>query len=347
MQVHGQNILAIADSLRKLDNIPEIAFAVVTKDSILEAAYIGYHKISSFDTATSADRFHIGSNTKAMTGFIAAKLVETKKVKWNTKFFDLYPEWKAMADTGYWNITLQDLLSHRAGIHPFTSDKEYNSLPQFSGTMQGNRIEFAKAVLRMKPITIDDNAKYVYSNAGYTLAALMLEKVSGKSWEDLARQIFNVDLGLNIDFGWPNLKDSNQTWGHWEEDGKLLAVSPDYSMFPIEPAGNMNITLPDYIRFIQLNIGGLSGKSNYLSDTTYKFLHNGIPDYSIGWANNYYRKEPINFSTHTGSAGTYFCNVMIDQNKGIAYIIMMNSGTNAARQALFELQKKMRQKYGS
>lgn len=319
---------------------------MVAEDSILEITYLGYHKINSADSATAVDRFHIGSNTKAMTGFIAAKLVELELIKWDTQFFDLYPELKAKADSGYLNITLKELLSHRARIGPFTSDEEYTALPHFAGTGQEKRRKFAKAVLAMKPVTIGENTKYVYSNAGYTLAALMLEKVSGKSWEELAKQIFNTDLGLDIDFGWPNLKDPNQTWGHWEEDGKVVAVSPDYSMYPVEPAGDINITLPNYIRFIQLNLEGLSGKSNYLKNVTYQFLHNGIPDYSIGWANNYYLSEPINFSTHTGSTGTYFCYVLIDQKKSIAYIIMINSGTNQAREALSELRKYMKKKYG-
>ena len=345
-QLHGQDIIAIADSLRKANQIPEIAFAVITKDSILETAYLGYHKINSPDTASSTDRFPIGSNTKAMTGFIAAKLVETKKIKWDTRFFDLYPEWKAKADTGYWKITLQDLLSHRARIQPFTNDKEYDKLPQFTGNKQERRKVFGKAILSLVPVTRDENSKYGYSNADYTLASLMLERVTGKTWEELVHKTFNKDLGIYVDFGWPYIKNSKQTWGHYEKDGKIIAGADyDINLFPIEPAGYINITLPEYIKFIQLNLEGLSGKSNYLNARTYQFLHNGIPDYSIGWANNYYKKEPINFSTHRGSGGTYFCDVMIDQKKDIAFIIMINSGTNAARQVLDDLLRIMIKKY--
>lgn len=149
----GQDLTSIEDSLRKANQIPEVAFAVVTKDSILEIAYLGYHKLNSPDTASSTDRFHIGSNTKAMTGFVAAKLVETKKIKWDTRFFDLYPNWKIKADSGYLKMTLQDLLSHRARIQPFTSDKEYNLLPQFIGTKYERRLEFSKILVGLKPVT--------------------------------------------------------------------------------------------------------------------------------------------------------------------------------------------------
>ncbi len=56
---------------------------------------LGHHSVNLKDTATINDKFHIGSNTKAMTTFIIAKYVEKNKLKWDTKFFDLFSDWKA------------------------------------------------------------------------------------------------------------------------------------------------------------------------------------------------------------------------------------------------------------
>ena len=69
----GQNNVQFADSIRKLNNIPELSYAVVTVDSILEIQALGKHSVDLNDSATLSDRFHIGSNTKAMTAFIIAK----------------------------------------------------------------------------------------------------------------------------------------------------------------------------------------------------------------------------------------------------------------------------------
>lgn len=93
----SQNLTKIADSIRIKNNIPEMAFAVISATNIIEKQVIGFHKISANTNAEKAqinDYFHLGSNTKAITGFIAATLVEQKKLNWNTKFFDLFPEWK-------------------------------------------------------------------------------------------------------------------------------------------------------------------------------------------------------------------------------------------------------------
>ncbi|HYV90460.1 MAG TPA: serine hydrolase domain-containing protein [Chitinophagales bacterium] len=343
----GQNNIKYADSIRISGGIPELAYAVVSGDSILEMAFLGYHSINLKDTASVSDRFHIGSNTKAMTAFIIAKYVEKGKLNWDTKFFDLFPEWKKESDSAYYNITLQDLLSHRARIQPFTEDEEGHAIPEFKGTKQQKRTEFGKFVLTLKPVEIDSNLKYTYSNAGYTLATLMLEKVSGKSWEDLVIRVFNRDLKINTQFSWPDNQSKKDTWGHIFEDGKLVPVAStiDYHLDFTEPAGDINITLPDYIKFVQLNINGLKGKDNYLRATTYQSIHKGIENYSLGWANIY--ENGKEFSAHSGSAGTYFCTVSIDRKKYISYIIFANSATESTVAGVRLLMRKLKEKYGS
>ena len=103
----GQKSIEFADSIRTTFNIPEISYAVISGDSILEIATVGKHSLNLPDLASLEDRFHIGSNTKAMTAFIIAKYVEKGKLKWTTKFFDLFPEWKLKSKPEYFNITLK------------------------------------------------------------------------------------------------------------------------------------------------------------------------------------------------------------------------------------------------
>jgi D-alanyl-D-alanine carboxypeptidase len=132
---NAQNI-QIAESLRVKYGIPELAFAVLTADKVIEEQYLGYHKTGQTakdDTARKTDYFHLGSNTKAITGFIAAYLVEKNKIKWSTKLFDIFPEWKKQANPAYYQVTLQDLLSHRAKIQPYTSGGEYQNYHLLKG----------------------------------------------------------------------------------------------------------------------------------------------------------------------------------------------------------------------
>ncbi len=85
-----------------------------------------------------------------MTAFIIAKYVERNKLKWNTKFFDLFPDWKATSNPAYFDITLQGLVDAQGNdstIYRGTND----SIPDFKGTKQQKRVEFGKICFDFSP----------------------------------------------------------------------------------------------------------------------------------------------------------------------------------------------------
>jgi len=339
----AQDLVAIADKIIDENNIPEMAFAVVVKDSILIQKVIGHHKITEkneISTAELDDYFHLGSNTKAITGFIAAYLVEKRKIRWTTRLFDLLPELKKNSNEKYGDISLGDLLSHRAYIQPFTSGWEYRKLPKFTGNKQEQRIQFAELVLTFPPV--ENRNIYNYSNAGYSIAAVMLEKASGKTWEELVYEILKLKLQLDFQFGWPNRNAENQPYGHWKEKDDLIPVSAgtEYDLSLAEPAGDISMNIRNYAKFIQLNIEGLSGDNNLLRSETYRYIHKEKKEYSIGWVN--YERNNSEISEHAGSDGTFFSYVQIDRQNLIGYIVFVNSGTEGAQKGVFEMIEEMK-----
>ncbi len=93
----AQSAVKFTDSIRRVYKIPEVGYAVVSSDSVYEMNVLGVRKINTRLKAGMGDRFRMGSNTKAITGFIAARLVKQGKLSWHTNFFDLYPEMKGAA----------------------------------------------------------------------------------------------------------------------------------------------------------------------------------------------------------------------------------------------------------
>ncbi len=237
--VHAQRLVQAADSIRISADIPELAYAILNSDSILVKNVIGYHRADRKDAADKAkitDFFHLGSNTKAITGFIAGYLVEQVKISWSTKFFALFPELKKEANPAFYEITLAEILGHRAGFRPYMSGGEFLALPKFAGNKSEQRRAFVEYLLKNDALP-KNNEPYNYSNAGYSVAALMLEKASGKTWEQLVAEVFKK-LGLSYRMGWPNGVDANQPWGHWIENEVLTPLGPtaDYKLQFIEPA---------------------------------------------------------------------------------------------------------------
>jgi len=339
----AQTLKDFADSVRIASEIPEMAYAVFSSDSTLMTNILGYHKAdlkTEESKAKTTDFFHLGSNTKAITGFIAGYLTEQKKINWTTKFYELFPEWKASANPVYLNITLADLLSHRARIKPYNSGAEFQTLPKFTGTKSEQRKEFAKYLLSHDPVGTNDEP-YNYSNAGYSIAALMLEQASGKTWEVLVDEVLDKKLKLSYKIGWPNRNDENQPWGHWLENNVLtpLPSSTSYNLNLIEPAGDISMPLADYVKFIQLNLSGLKGKDNFLKAATYSYLHFGAEKYAIGWLNT--NEANKHLTEHAGSAGTFYAYTLINKDKNIAYVILANSATEKALKGVFALLEKL------
>ena len=347
LTIKAQDLQKFSDSLMVKYNIPELAYSVISVGSILELQTLGFHRTDLKTQETKAsfsDYLHLGSNTKAITGFVAACLVEDDKIKWTTKFFDLFPSWKKHSNSAYYEITLGDLLSHRAKIQPYTSGLEFQELPEFVGNKSEQRKQFSKYLLFEKPVK-NKGKVYNYSNAGYSIAALMLEKVSGKTWEQLTKQIMSTKMNVDIQFGFPNRLNLSQPYGHWIENDTLRSLSPniDYDLALGEPAGDISMTLPDYAKFIQLNLQGIEGEDNVLKASTYDFLHFGLKDYSIGWVN--ITKNDKQLSEHSGSAGTFFCYTLLDKNKKMAFIIIANSATQGTQEGIFKLLSVLRKKY--
>lgn len=343
-QLFAQSTRQYADSVRVANGIPELSYAVVNGNEILEIVALGKHSVLLQDTATLQDRFHLASNTKAMTAYLIALQVEKGKMHWDDRFFDYFPEWKASSRPEYHAITVADLLSHRARIQSFRGDND-PEIPDIPGDKQARRKAFGEFVLNLDPAVLDAEHPFVYSNAGYTLASLMLEKATHKSWEQLVEKTFNKKLKLSIGFSWPENQTQKDTWGHYAEGDSLIPVpsTSDYHLDFTEPAGDLNATLPDYIRFIQLLLNGWQGKDKHLSQANYQFLLAGREDYAMGWYN--VTENGIGWSSHAGTVGTYYTMCHIDRDAGFAYIVFTNAFNSGTQNGVKLVMRKLKENY--
>jgi D-alanyl-D-alanine carboxypeptidase len=341
----GGSLQANADSIRTAFGIPEMGYAVVSADSILEVRTFGIKRADSSIPAEPGDRFHLGSCTKAITGFIAGLMVSRGQIDWETRFFDLCPELEAASNAAYSDITLVDLSSHRAWLQPLTEDEEFPEIGKFHGAVAEQRFQFVAWALTLEPVETEEAISY--SNAGYSAAALMLERASGKTWEELVG-----DLGheLDLDFGlsWPNASDPKQPWGHTQGDSGLVPTPPtdEYDLHWVEPAGDINMSVLDYAKFLQMQLRGLRGDGPLLSREEYEFLHSGMPDhYSIGWAWGENDQGHL-VSAHSGSADTFWCYARVIKDIDRAYAVFANCGSEDCDAGVRKLLVRLMKEYG-
>ncbi len=345
----AQEMWNIADSIRKRRFVPSLSYAVITADSIIEMAAIGYKKIRTHDTITLTSRYHLGGNTTAFTSFIAAQLVLKGKIKWNTKLADLFSDIIKPARPAYQNVTLADVLAQSTGLPSYNSVFEIKNMPVLkgkSGTEQ--RVDFLKWILQRKNAADSAGRKPVkYTNAGSIVAAAMLEKASGKSYEQLMDEYVNKPLGINVKYGFPNKSDVKDTWGHAQISGKFQGTPPnDWWGLIITPGLqpiDANISVADYAKFAMDNLRGLTGKKATMPQRSYELLHYAYPDYSMGWGNLEVNGNHI--SESDGSLTTFFAHIEIHKDKNLAVIVLCNSGDNAAKAASLNLARALREHY--
>ena len=134
-------------------------------------------------------KFRLGSTTKQFTATLILQLVEQGKIKLDGKLTDYLPDYRK--DTGD-KVTIHNLLSHTSGI------PSYTSLPGFFQNVSRNPFtvgdfikKYASGDLEFEPGT-----KFVYDNSGYFLLGAIIEKVTGKPYEQVLKENIFDPVGM-------------------------------------------------------------------------------------------------------------------------------------------------------
>jgi hypothetical protein len=170
----------------------------------------------------------------------------------------------------------------------------------------------------------------------------MLEKTAGKSYKELVTDL-GQQIGVNFGFGNPNEIDSLQTWGH-DKDLIPETATNNYKLNWLLAAGNINVSLPDYVKFIQLQLKGLLGKSELLTKEEFVFLHYGLPKFALGWFWERDEKDQT-YSYNIGNPGTFLTKVFVFKDIDRAIVLFANSQTIETDNGLDILYEELRRKY--
>jgi CubicO group peptidase (beta-lactamase class C family) len=330
----------LADSLRRAYEIPELAYAVVSSDSVLEMHVLGIRKWGTDHMAGPDNRFRIGSNTKAITGFIAARLVKEGTLSWDTRFFDLYPELKEQSHRAYHDLTLLDLLTFRTRLLKWTYTDSVPSTTEITGDDGAQRIAFMAWCLRQPPVP--ETSGPSFSNPAYVAAGLMLEKATGRPYKELVGDL-GAELDINFAFGAPNSTDSLQPWGH-DKDLRPEPPGMNNKLEWLLAAGNIQLSVPGFAKFIRLQLAGAAGRSPGMSAEEFRFLHQGRERFAIGW---FWEKEPTGDVViyNFGNPGTFLSKVFMLPEKDRAFILVCNAQSTGAEEGLDVLYTELRRRY--
>lgn len=320
--------------------VPALA-VIVTKDGVIcDRAAAGVRKWGEPTPVTTNDVWHIGSCTKSMTATLTAMFIEQGKLRWDTTIAEAFPELKGKMDKRYENVTVEQLLHHRGGVPHNPPSAAWKRAWQEIGTPTEQRREYLAAVLRAPP-EAEPGTKMIYSNDGYVIVGVMLEKISGQDFESLmAEKLFKPLHMDTAGFGPPGTKDKiDQPWGHIH---KLFATLPMQSDNPPvhSPCGRVHCSLDDLARYAMFHLQ--QGTNSLLKPETMAKLHaspagveikNFMDDYACGWVRmkRAWAGGPVLW--HNGSNTMWYIVMWLAPEKNFCVIAVTNIAGDDAEKA--------------
>lgn len=137
---------------------------------------------------TAASRFRIGSITKMFTAVVIYQLADEKRLSLADTLDKFVPQIPNAP-----KITLAQILGHRSGIHNVFGD------PAQAPWAPNEPISKADLLARIAkgPPDFEPDTRHLYSNSGYSVLGYVIEKVTGKAYEDVVKERIISRVGLN------------------------------------------------------------------------------------------------------------------------------------------------------
>lgn len=337
------------ETIRAKHKLPGLAAAVVLDGKVVATNAVGVRKYGDPTRVTARDKFHIGSVTKSMTATVAAMLVEKRKISWTTTIGESFPEWANQMHADYRSATLEQLLANRGGVPGKPPTELWAKAWRATGTPAEQRLAFIKGILQREP-EAQPGTKNIYSNQGYTIAGVMLEKASGKTWEELMRSMLFEPLGMtSAGFGAPASPGQvDQPWGHTRGTG-IKAVPPGPGAdnpLAISPAGAVHCSLGDLAKYAAFHMAAERGESKLLKAETARKLHQSAgDDYALGWVVLKRKWAGDRALMHNGSNTMFYVVVWMAPEKNCAMIVATNIGVDGAAAGCDEAAGKLINEY--
>jgi CubicO group peptidase (beta-lactamase class C family) len=338
---------AWVERARETFEVPGIGVTIVKDGEVVLVKGYGVRRLGEPDPVDERSRFGIASNTKAFTATALGLLVEEGKLEWDGRVIDYLP-WFQMWDP--WvtrEITVRDLLVHRSGLGLGQGDLLY--WPESNVT----RKEIVEAVRHLEPATSFRSA-YAYDNILYHAAALVIEEVSGLTWEDFVRSRIIEPLGMEDTrvTRASTVEEGNVATPHARIEGGVRPVAP-LAATATNAAGGINSTAADMAKWliVQLDSGRVAGADPLFSPRTTRELWSPVTPmpigrrgkalallqpqylaYALGFVIRDYRGHKL--VTHTGGLPGYVSRVAMIPDLKLGIAVMTSQEMGAAFESI-------------
>lgn len=203
----SREIISYTEKARVEWKIPGISLAVIKGDSIVVAEGFGVKERGGKDSVKAETIFHIGSMSKAFTAALMASVVDEGLVRWDDKVKELMPDFEWYCDSVEREMEVKDLFTHSTGL--------VAQVGTYIPNLGYSREDIYRMFKYIEPY-YPFREKFAYNNITFLIAARIIEKATGKSWEENIEERIFRPLGMT---------SSSPTAAGYLEAGKEAATA--------------------------------------------------------------------------------------------------------------------------
>jgi CubicO group peptidase (beta-lactamase class C family) len=325
-------LVALTDSIKTIieqQHIAGLMLGITTRDSVLFSGGFGYADIQAKRKADGSTLFRMGSVTKMFVSLAIMKLVQEGKLNLNDKLSSIAPEvpflnpWEATDP-----VRIVQLLEHSTGFDDVKLNHMYSLDQHENKGIDMMLIHASSMICRWKP-----GERTAYSNPNYAVLGYIIEKLTGKPYNQYLKDIILDPLDMrssnfNVNSKFPRVDTREYTF----RDGQLTEV-PSVTLLS-GPQGALWSNAEDMTKFLQLFLRNgdplVSSSTIQEIETPHSSLaaKSGLKSgYALGNRIGFvYNKYP--FRGHDGITGTCYSSCFYNHELNIGFIISSNSDRN-------------------
>ncbi|MEJ7598869.1 MAG: serine hydrolase [Kofleriaceae bacterium] len=232
-----------------------VSVAILRDDKLAFAKGYGYANLAGKRAADADTVYRIGSVTKQFTAAAIVQLVEAGKLTFATDVRTLVD-----IPTGGRTVTILQLLQHSSGM------PSYTEIPSFKAILNKSHTPAQiVALVKDTPWDFEPGTRFHYSNTGYVVLGMVIEKVSGESYAGyLAKHVFPKAGLTRTTYCDETKPDPHRATGYELDDRKALVPARPIDMsFPFS-AGALCSTVIDLLRWdVALRTGNIVSPAGY------------------------------------------------------------------------------------
>lgn len=314
-------------------NAAGFAVAVVEKNKVVYAKGFGVKNIDNREPVTPHTLFAIGSCTKAFTSSLIGVLAEEGKLSYDEPVRTYLPALRFYNNDMDNLITLRDMMCHRTGLPRHDLSWYLNQSESRDSLIE--RIRYMEPTFRPKE-------KYQYNNFMFLAQGVVVEKLTGQSWEKNMQEKIFKPLGMaRSNMPYSAVKsDTNLATPHSYKNDSTLKIVPHYNIAGMGPAGAVYSSVAEMAKWVQTWIygGSYNGKqvipkAHFAEATSAQMAQGaGIPsnefpdimggDYGFAWGLSSYRGHYQ--VEHGGAIDGFIASTCFFPNDSVGIIVLSN-----------------------